>query len=138
MSRSVAAIALYESTGELLLQHRTADAPRFPEYWMFFGGEIEAGESPAQAVKRECMEELGYALLAPRLLKVERFIHAGTPYTVYVFVEKYDGRTLTLCEGQGMGWFLPASTGDLLMTDLDRSLVREVGEYVARSSRLGD
>jgi 8-oxo-dGTP diphosphatase len=135
MSRSVTAIALYKTTGEVLMQHRTADAPRFPEYWMFFGGEIEAGETPIQGVTRECMEELGYALLDPQLLKTMHYSHLGTPYTVHVFVEEYDGRQLTLYEGQGMEWFLPASTNGLLMTEMDRVLIREIGEYIARSAR---
>ena len=130
MSRAVSAIALYKTTGELLLQHRTSDAPRFPEYWMFFGGEIEKGETPEQAVKREAVEELGYELTHPELVKVEHFFHAGSAYTVHVFIEQYDGRTLTLYEGQGMGWFLPKSTTNLLMTDLDRVLVKEIGELV--------
>jgi 8-oxo-dGTP diphosphatase len=132
MSKSVSAIALYKKSGELLLQHRTPDAPRFPGYWMFFGGEIEDGESPEQAVKRETVEEIGYELLDPRLLKTEHFWHEGTAYTAYVFVERYDGRPLTLYEGQGMGWFLPASTNDLMMTDLDRSLIRAIAEYIER------
>lgn len=137
MSKSVSAIALYKKTGELLLQHRTADAPRFPEYWMLFGGEIAHGENPEQAVKRETVEELGYELLDPHLLKTQHFSHEETAYTAYIFVEEYDGRPLTLYEGQAMGWFLPASTSHLLMTDLDRVLLRAIGEHI-RSVRLAD
>ena len=60
---------------------------------------------------------------AATLLAVQRFVHNGHEYIKHVFVEKYDGSALTLGEGQGMGWFLPAETGALLMVDHDRSIV---------------
>ena len=100
---------------------------------MFFGGGVEHGELPGQAVERECLEELGYTLRDPYLLKTVRFMHAAVAYTAYVFVEEYDGSPLTLYEGQGLGWFLPESTRDLLMTDLDRSLVRDIGEHIEQA-----
>jgi 8-oxo-dGTP diphosphatase len=123
VARHVAVLILYDGAGRILLQHRTMDAPTFPGYWAFFGGGIEQGESPEQAVKRESLEELGYAVTAPSLLAAQRFIHNGREYTKHVFVERYDGAALVLGEGQGMGWFAPAETGALLMVDHDRSII---------------
>jgi 8-oxo-dGTP diphosphatase len=121
--RNVSVLILYDHERRILLQHRTEDAPIFPNHWAFFGGGLEEGESPEQAVKREGLEELGYAVTAATLLAVQRFVHNGHEYIKHVFVEKYDGSALTLGEGQGMGWFLPAETGALLMVDHDRSIV---------------
>jgi 8-oxo-dGTP diphosphatase len=121
--RNVSVLILYDHERRILLQHRTDDAPIFPNHWAFFGGGIEEGESPEQAVKREGLEELGYAVTAATLLAVQRFFHNGNEYIKHVFVEKYDGSALILGEGQGMGWFLPAETGALLMVDHDRSIV---------------
>src|SRR3979411_64028 len=112
--RNVSVLILYDHERRILLQHRTEDAPIFPNHWAFFGGGLEEGESPEQAVKREGLEELGYAVTTTTLLAVQRFVHNGNEYTKHVFVEKYDGSALTLGEGQGMGWFLPAATGALL------------------------
>src|SRR4051812_46325869 len=96
--RHVVVLILYDLTGRILLQHRTADAPTFPNHWAFFGGGLEQAESPEQAVRRECLEELEYAMDAPRLLVAQRFIHDGHQYTKHVFVEKYNGATLVLGE----------------------------------------
>lgn len=51
--------------GSILLCHRTATREWFPDVWDLAGGHIESGESPAQAVVRECFEELGIAVAEP-------------------------------------------------------------------------
>lgn len=40
------------------MQHRDNNAPYEPNMWGFFGGHIEEGETPEQAVVREIKEEL--------------------------------------------------------------------------------
>ena len=51
---------IYCEGGELLLQQRdnTPNLP-FPGAWNFFGGHIEEGELPKDALIRELTEELG-------------------------------------------------------------------------------
>ena len=60
MEKSLAEIVLVNSKNQILLQHRTQDAPTFPNMYCIFGGKIEKGEKPIDAVKRECYEELEY------------------------------------------------------------------------------
>jgi 8-oxo-dGTP diphosphatase len=84
-----------------------------------FGGGIEEGETPEQAVRREILEELDYRVASPRLFTVQQI--AGDE--VYVFVERYDGRPLILGEGQAMDWFLPNAIKDLLMIDAERAII---------------
>jgi 8-oxo-dGTP diphosphatase len=121
--RNVAVVILYDNDRRILLQHRTKDAPTFPDHWAFFGGGIEGDETAEEAVKRETLEELEYRLAAPRLFETRRLVHQGNQYTVHVFVEAYDGGKLILREGQAMGWFSPDETKDLLMNDHDRLVV---------------
>ncbi len=131
-ARIVSVLLLYKADGRILLQHRTKDAPTFPDYWAFFGGGVEAGESPADAVKRECREELGYELAAPAFFKTLSITYRGNVHTIHVFHEEYAGGELTLGEGQAMGWYLPGETGALKMNDHDRSIVLEFGHALQR------
>lgn len=135
-ARNVAVIILYRTDGRILLQHRTKDAPTFPDYWAFFGGGIEAGESAEEAVKRESIEELGYELAGPRLFTAHGFVHQGNEHTMHVFVEEYGGATLTLGEGQGMGWYTPGETLELAINDHDRSIIQAL-EGILRPEKAG-
>jgi len=49
--------------GKVLLQLRDNDpAIRYPNMWGTFGGQVEEGETPEEAIVRELDEELGYRL----------------------------------------------------------------------------
>jgi 8-oxo-dGTP diphosphatase len=122
-SRHVAVLILYDGRGRILLQHRTKDAPTFPDYWGLFGGGIEHGETPEQAVEREILEELAYRPRFARRVTRRQFARDGIEYTMHVFAEKYDGTPLTLSEGQGMKWFLPQETATLKMVEHDREVI---------------
>jgi len=50
--------ALIERGGAVLVQQRSPDSAR-GLLWEFPGGKVESGESDAQALARECREELG-------------------------------------------------------------------------------
>ena len=120
MVRNVAVILLYDKNKKILLQHRAEDAERLPGYWGFFGGGIDAGETPEQTVRRETLEELNYHLGKPKLIMKHKFFYPGDTKTniMYVFMEEYDEtKKLTLGEGQGMGWYDLAETGGLKIID---------------------
>lgn len=52
-------LGVLSRNGRLLLCHRRADRLWYPDVWDFPGGHIEAGETPASALGRELVEELG-------------------------------------------------------------------------------
>ena len=55
------AALIVTADGRYLLQHRD-DKPEifFPGYWGNFGGALEPGETPADALRRELFEELAF------------------------------------------------------------------------------
>lgn len=60
------ALAILYQGDRLLLQLRD-DIPTilYPGCWAIFGGHIELGESPFEAVKREIAEEIGFTMTNP-------------------------------------------------------------------------
>lgn len=125
--RNVAVLALYNDKKEILLQHRSVDASRLPNYWAFFGGGIEVGETPEQALTREILEELEYDVATPQLVYTQKFDYKGVENTKYVFVEKYDSKKkLVQHEGQGMGWWKSENLNKLLIVDHDQAALSKI------------
>ena len=53
-----ALFVLRDKKERILLQKRDNRAPKNPGMWGFFGGRVEDGESPEQALTREALQEL--------------------------------------------------------------------------------
>lgn len=54
----IAVMALVND-GRVLLVHRCPDRENYPDCWDVPGGHVEPRESPEDAARRECLEELG-------------------------------------------------------------------------------
>lgn len=132
-ARRVVVMILHDAEGRILLQHRTEDAPCLPGQWAFFGGGIEPGETPEQALVRETEEELGYTPVAPLRIMEQPLDLDGFPVYLYVFLEPYPGdkEALQLNEGQGWGWFGPGETAALGMHHRDEGVARAAFRRIA-------
>ena len=102
----VSAIALCNSQGKILLQDRRSIS-KFGEEWGFFGGGVEQGETPEQAVRREAIEELEFK---PKELiflgKFSSSISQEDSVTVHLFFAPFPGfSSLNQHEGDGMKLF---------------------------------
>ena len=60
--KSVAKILLYDQADHVLILHRSGTHPYFPHEVDLPGGEIDRGETAAQAVVREVLEETGLVI----------------------------------------------------------------------------
>ena len=94
---------------QVLLHHRDAKAPVFPNVWSFFcgGSEPEDGGSPAATWRRELREELGVTLAAEQVvhLWVAPSPVSGRPrHVLYAAWPELRG-PFVLGEGDGFGWF---------------------------------
>ena len=94
--------------GEVLLQLRDNKTKiPYPNTWGTFGGQIEAGELPEQAILREIMEELAYR---PKALE-QYAVFPCDSYDIYMFRcvdPDLSIKELQVHEGQRAGFFSSA------------------------------
>ena len=112
--RRSAAALLVNETGRYLMQQRDDFAwINYPDFWGSFGGAVEHGERPADALRRELREEIGYEARAITAFTTLRLV---MPYAVprreridyfVVPIREADLPGLVLGEGRAFGLFTP-------------------------------
>ena len=118
MSTPVAiATAALIRDGRVLLAHRHPLRRWYPDCWDLVGGHIEPGESPEQAVIRECLEELGVRIFNPRPLPMT-FTNPGITMNAFV-VTHWQGNPVNAApdEHDQLVWFTPADLPHLKLAD---------------------
>lgn len=126
------AVAVVLRAGRVLVQTRTAAGP-WQGYWEFPGGGIEAGESAADAARRECAEEVGLRVAVIESIEcrswsdVQRAVRIELEFFLCAPAQADEPRPLL---GQQLAWagadelgrwkFLPAN--DALVAWLSRRL----------------
>lgn len=105
--RREVAIAILQAGDRYLLQLRdNIPGIVYPGYWGLFGGHLEAGESPEEAIARELVEEIGYS--PAKLVKFGAFEAPTVVRHVYHGELDVPLDRLQLLEGWDMGlWSAP-------------------------------
>ncbi len=98
------ALAILYRQDQFLLQLRD-NIPDilYPGYWALFGGHLEPGETPYDAIQRELMEEICY--IPPGLLKFGCYSNSQKVRHVYHAPLTVEVNQLMLKEGQDLGLF---------------------------------
>lgn len=130
--RHVAAALLFDRAGRLLIYLRD-DKPTipFPNHWDFFGGHVEHGETPEQALVREVREEIGYDLRAFTHFRDYVTLRGDAyPNTKHIYYARIDAAAgeLTLNEGQYLKGIDLADRGGVRWANI---LGRIVDDFVA-------
>jgi len=109
--KQIAQLLLFDRNGRLVIYLRD-DKPQipFPNRWDFFGGHVEAGEAPEQALVRELNEELGVELTTFQLFRrYECLTGDAYPNVKHIYYAQIDrpAADLVLYEGQRLAAIAP-------------------------------
>ncbi len=85
--------------GKIVLQQRDSDSLTYPGCLATFGGGLEPGESPMQALIRELKEELGAKVQASDVISFGAITESSTDYSelIYVYFWHDKNGTITGC-----------------------------------------
>jgi 8-oxo-dGTP diphosphatase len=110
--------------GQVLLQQRDDNpAIRYPGHWSLFGGTIEEGETPAEAVAREVHEEIDFELRNFGLFR--EFVQNNKREFAFAGELTAGLDELTLREGQGMNFFYPSQLPELQIRPDDKETLEQ-------------
>ena len=118
----VVVAAVIERDDAFLLTLRPAGT-HLADYWEFPGGKIHDGETHAEALRRELLEELDIVATVGDL--VHRVTHAYPEKTVelHFYCCGFDGVPKPMM-GQGMRWVRRGELAGLPFPEADRDLIR--------------
>ena len=124
------ALIIFYDKNKILLQDRRKIS-KHGEEWGFFGGHIEKGETPEQALIREIKEELSYNIKEYKFFKKYRL----QPYTdvkvnYYVYLAPIPSFSeLKQLEGHDMKLFTIKEAKKLKMVKGDDIVLNDLQEY---------
>lgn len=128
-----AGVILIANNGNVLLQYRDKNNKWNQDSWSEFGGQIEEGETPEEAIKRELKEELGIKLTDLKFFKKYEFQRQKGIYEQFVFTASLNCPLESLKkqqkEGKDLGLFNYEEIKNLKMADYTRELLEDFFKF---------
>ena len=110
--------------GDRVLLARRPEGKAQAGLWEFPGGKIEPGETPEEALARECREELALEIESPSVLRsVLHRYPEKTIRLILVACSVRPGSVPVPQEGQSVDWFHPSELDRLPICPADRELL---------------
>jgi 8-oxo-dGTP diphosphatase len=129
MERQVVVGAAIVRDGRVLAARRTAPASAAGR-WELPGGKVEPGETDAESLRREIVEELGVEITVARWLAGEQPI--GERYVLRVAVASLDAGEPVPTEHDLLRWLAADELGDVDWLDSDRPFLSELSTLLPR------
>jgi 8-oxo-dGTP diphosphatase len=124
--------AAVQRGGRVLVAAR-AHPPHLAGLWEFPGGSVEPGETPEQALARECREELDLAVVPVGRLRPDVQLGGGRELRLYACLAA--GGPPVPREHQRLDWVGPAQLDDVDWVPADRVLVPGVRSWLTSLGR---
>ena len=135
--KKIAAIILENDKGEILLYLRdNKPGIPFPMHWDLFGGHLEEGETPEEALVREVKEELNFDLRDYEFFKkYECYEGDAYPNIKYIYHGKFNLplEEITLLEGEYPRYFSREEIPDVKFANILKDIVLD---YLKESGKL--
>ena len=127
IERNVAAIIFTNKRGEVLLQKKDLTFKRWPGRWSFFGGGLEQNENPAEALRREVKEEIGYDLTDEKLFTVYDYVDADRQGKMHIYTANFNESisSISIGEGAGFAFFAKEEIDGLSVIDHDLVILKK-------------
>jgi len=121
----VAAAVLIEQDGRILLVRRVNEP--YQGLWTLPAGFVDAGEDPARAAERECLEETGLSVRVKRVLDViaGREHERGADFVIVYRAEVLGGILSPDDDADAVEWFDPENLPPLAFSATKKALAKE-------------
>ncbi len=125
-----ASAAIIQCEGKYLLQKRDANPDViYGGYWGLFGGAIELGETPFQAVIREVLEEINITI-DPNLITKLTYVPMGqkihraiSRFYFFSMIDAKEAKNIRLTEGEKYSFFDLDDLEDLRIAPYDQFII---------------